>query len=114
MGLSTRIGSYISRLFSIKEEKKQKLCTNITKEICEDANSQRLITILVVIHHSMVVLMIHFQQRSKKSSKPMEVRDQQESKGKIRNATNSSKAYGNNNQGKVKEKGYKGKAKLSP
>ena len=43
----------------------------------------------------------------------MEVRDQHESKGKTSNATNSSKAHGNNNKGKVKEKDYKGKAKLS-
>ena len=44
----------------------------------------------------------------------MEVRDQHESKGKTNSATNSLKAHGNNNKGKVKEKDYKGKAKLSP
>ena len=43
----------------------------------------------------------------------MEVRDQHELKGNRRNATNSLKAYGNNNKGKVKEKNYNGKAKLS-
>ena len=42
----------------------------------------------------------------------MEIRDQHESKGKINNATNFSKAHGSNKKGKVKEKGYRGKEKI--
>ena len=44
----------------------------------------------------------------------MEHKEQNEQKGKTNATQNSSKAQSNNNKAKVKEKGYKGKAKLSP
>ena len=44
----------------------------------------------------------------------MEPKEKNEQKGKTNAMQNSSKAQSNNNKAKVKEKGYKGKAKLSP
>ena len=67
----------------------------------------------MVIYHSIIPSKIHFQQGRKLSSKPIDVMDQHESKGKTSNATNSYKPHGNNNKGNVKEKGYHGKAKIS-
>ena len=61
----------------------------------------------------MVASRINFQQGSKKNSKPWEAKDQNEQKGKTNATQNSSKAHSNNNKAKVKEKGYKGKTKLS-
>ncbi len=93
------------------EEQKQQFCAGLSEEICEYVNSQRPKTISAVIHHTMVASKIHFQQGGKKHFKPVEVKEQDEQKGK--NTQNSSKAQGNANNAKAKTKGYQGKAKLS-
>ena len=79
------------------------------EEIENYANSQRPRSLLAVIHHSINAYQICFQGK-KKPSKEQEV---DESKGKD---AKSSKALRTQDvqKEKLKEKGYKGKSKLSP
>ena len=72
----------------------------------EYINSQRPRSILAVIHHSIIASKIYFQ-GGKKPSKGKEV---DESKGKGTKVPNASKTQ----DIKPKEKGYKGRSKLSP
>ncbi|MCO5581724.1 hypothetical protein L7F22_035613 [Adiantum nelumboides] len=88
------------------EEQKQQLCAGLPEDMNEYVNSQRPRSISVVIHHTMVVARINFQQGAKRNLKPMEAKEKQEYKGK-NVSQNSSK--GNSNNNKAKEKGvFKG------
>ncbi|MCO5562813.1 hypothetical protein L7F22_016445 [Adiantum nelumboides] len=84
------------------EEQKQQFCAGLPKDMNEYVNSQRLRSISVVIHHTMVAARINFQQGAKRNLKPMEAKEKQEYK--VKNfSQNSSK--GNSNNNKAKEKG---------
>ncbi|MCO5548013.1 hypothetical protein L7F22_001469 [Adiantum nelumboides] len=94
------------------EEQKQQFCAGLPEDMNEYVNSQSPRSISVVIHHTMVVARINFQQGAKRNLKPMEAKEKQEYKGK-KFFQNSSK--GNSNNNKAKEKGvFKGKNKLTP
>ncbi|MCO5547027.1 hypothetical protein L7F22_000468 [Adiantum nelumboides] len=94
------------------EEQKQQFCAKLSEDMNEYVNSQRPKTISVVIHHTMVVARINFQQGAKRNLKPMETKEKHEPKGK-NHPQNSSK--GNSSNNKAKEKGvYKGKNRLTP
>ena len=99
-------------------KQKKQLCVGLSEEVSEYVNSQRPKTILVVIHHTIVASKIHFQQGGKKGNCPMEGEGHEELKGKQSTMINISKtsnngSSNNTNKGKAKEKGYKGKSKLS-
>ncbi|MCO5572297.1 hypothetical protein L7F22_026050 [Adiantum nelumboides] len=94
------------------EEQKQQFCARLPEDMKEYVNSQRPRSISTVIHHTMIVAKINFQQGAKRNLKSMEAKDKQEYKGK-NPSQNSSKSNSNNN--KAKEKGvFKGKNKLTP
>ncbi|MCO5609714.1 hypothetical protein L7F22_063946 [Adiantum nelumboides] len=94
------------------EEQKQQFCARLPEDMNEYVNSQRPRSISAVIHHTMVVARINFQQVAKRNLKPMEAKEKQEYKGK-NVSQNSSK--GNSNNNKSKEKGvFKCKKKLTP
>ncbi|MCO5571737.1 hypothetical protein L7F22_025485 [Adiantum nelumboides] len=84
------------------EEQKQQFCAGLPEDMNEYVNSQRPRSISAVIHHTMVVARINFQQGAKRNLKPMEAKEKQEYKGK-NFSQNSSK--GNSNNNKAKEKG---------
>ncbi|MCO5563266.1 hypothetical protein L7F22_016903 [Adiantum nelumboides] len=111
----TSFGIYIKATVYKKiyfEEQKQQFCAGLPEDLNEYVNSQRLKTILVVIHHTMVAARINFQQGAKRNLKPMETKEKHEHKGKNQ-FQNSSKGNFSNN--KAKEKGvYKGKNRLTP
>ncbi|MCO5582044.1 hypothetical protein L7F22_035935 [Adiantum nelumboides] len=64
------------------EEQKQQFCAGLPKDMNEYVNSQRPKSISAVIHHTMIVARINFQQGAKRNLKPMEAKDKQEFKGK--------------------------------
>ncbi|MCO5560678.1 hypothetical protein L7F22_014295 [Adiantum nelumboides] len=57
------------------EEKKQQFCAGLLEDMNEYVNSQRPISILAIIHHTMVVAKINFQQGAKRNLKPMEAKE---------------------------------------
>ncbi|MCO5569085.1 hypothetical protein L7F22_022792 [Adiantum nelumboides] len=94
------------------EEQKQQFCAGLLEDMNEYVNSQRLKSISMVIHHTMVAARINFQRGAKRNLKPMEAKDKQKYKGK-----NLSQDFskGNSNNNKAKEKGvFKGKYQLTP
>ncbi|MCO5608758.1 hypothetical protein L7F22_062974 [Adiantum nelumboides] len=94
------------------EEQKEQFYAGLPEDMNKYVYSQRPKTISVVIHHTMVVAKINFQQGAKRNLKPMEIKEKHEHKGKNQ-PSNSSKDNSSNN--KAKEKGvYKGKNRLTP
>ncbi|MCO5603787.1 hypothetical protein L7F22_057939 [Adiantum nelumboides] len=94
------------------EEQKQQFCAALPEDMNEYVNSQRPRSISTVIHHTMVVARINFQQGAKRNRKPMEAKEKQEYKG---NNFSQNSSKGNSNNNKAKEKGvFKGKNNFTP
>ena len=88
-------------------EKKQQFCMSFLKEIRQHVNSQSTKTILSTIYHNIVASQIYFQQGGKKNGLFKKVKENGRSKEKTSSEANASKTP------KAKEKGFKGKVRLS-
>ena len=102
------------------EEKQEQFLAGLPEKMSEYVNSQRIRNISQVLHHTMVASMLNFNTGDKKGFKVGEPRENRESKGKNHaNHQNPSTAHTNSNPNntnkasKNKEKGYKGKARLT-
>ena len=96
---------YVLEANKLHEAKPKILCGSF--RVSEYVNSQRPKTISAVIHHTIFASRIHFQQGGKKNGLSIEVKDNGQSKRKASLKANASKTP------TAKEKGFKGKARLS-